>query len=451
MPPDPDSPAPRRRRWFRLSLRATLVLVLLVGGVTGWVTDQIRTQRQAVATIRAAGGRVRYDWNQEPIATVKGNPVYRTEPAAPAWLRRWLGDELFQHVTTVFVVKAVRPEALPRVLAAVGRLDRLEVFQLDRSTGAGDGLQHLRGLRRLRSVSLGGPGVTDAMLATVATIPNLRSLAIGRVFNPRGDILPDPPVSPTDAGFAPLLALRGLSFLGIWDCPKLTDATLARLVAGLPVLQRFQLAGGPPTVAMTLAAVGKHPDLATLGLERTSVTDADLAAVAGLTKIWSVSLDGSKVGDAGMAHLRGLQLLTGLAIRDTNVGDAGLATLSELPNLVSLLVSRTRITAAGLAHLARPTKLHSLSIGGNNLTDAAMPLLARMTNLERLTLDQTPALTDAGLVPLRSLPKLMSLTITESKVTPAGIAALQQAIPSLKRVITRQAPPRPTPPASAAK
>ncbi len=451
MPPDPHSAAPRPRRWLRLSLRATLVLVLLAGGASGWVAHQIRTQRQAVATIRAAGGRVRYDWSRVPVGTVKGRPAYRTEPAAPAWLRRRLGDELFQRVTAVDLDGLVPPEVFPEVLGAVGRFDRLEEFSARHAIGAGDGLRHLRGLRRLEAVSLGAPGVTDAMLATVATIPSLRSLSIGRVFNPRDRPLPETADAPTDAGFAALSTLRGLGHLAIWDCPKLGDATLARLVAALPALQRVHLSGGPSPVAATLAALGKHPDLEALGLERTGVTDADLAAISGLTKVRSLSLDGSRIGDAGMAHLRGLKGLRGLVIRDTDVGDAGLAILGQLTDLEGLTAGGTRITDAGVAHLARLTKLTHLSIGRNNLTDAAMPPLAGLANLERLNLAQTPALTDAGLVPLRMLPKLNDLTITASKVTPAGVAALRQAAPSLKRVTTRQVPTRPAQPASATK
>jgi hypothetical protein len=49
-----------RRRWLRISLRGLLVLVLIVGGWLGWAVRSARTQREAVAAIRRAGGGITY-------------------------------------------------------------------------------------------------------------------------------------------------------------------------------------------------------------------------------------------------------------------------------------------------------------------------------------------------------------------------------------------------------
>jgi hypothetical protein len=70
--------APLPRRWWkrpllRLSVRMLMVLVLLVGGGLGWVVRRATIQRQAVESIKKAGGRVAYDWefpNGKP--TLKG-------------------------------------------------------------------------------------------------------------------------------------------------------------------------------------------------------------------------------------------------------------------------------------------------------------------------------------------------------------------------------------------
>ena len=80
------------------------------------------------------------------------------------------------------------------------------------------------------------------------------------------------------------------------------------------------------------------------------------------------------------------------------------------------------------------------------ITDAAMPAIARIASLEFLDLTNARGLTDAGLVPLRSLRNLQQLSIAGTKVTPEGVAVLQQAVPSLTRVTlkpARPAAPRP--------
>ena len=175
-------PSPRRRR-LRLSLRALMILVLVVGGGIGWTINRVQRHRLAVAAVQAAGGIVRYDYQfstdperEKLIANVK-------EPAAPRWLRRWLGDELFQEVASVSFRKPITPE----VLRAVGRLDGLESLAIDDVAGLGNAWSSIQGLTRLEEIMLFGPDVNDSALA-----------AIGRLCSLRGMILTRAPI--TDAG-----------------------------------------------------------------------------------------------------------------------------------------------------------------------------------------------------------------------------------------------------------
>jgi hypothetical protein len=47
---------------MRLSVRALLILVLILGSGFGWVAYRVRVQRDAVAAIKRAGGSVEYDY-----------------------------------------------------------------------------------------------------------------------------------------------------------------------------------------------------------------------------------------------------------------------------------------------------------------------------------------------------------------------------------------------------
>ena len=444
MSPDPSSSP--RRGWPRISLRGLMILIVVVAVPTGWAARTIRAQRAAVAAVRAGGGSVAFDWQFERVGTApNGRPIYRKEPAAPAWLRRWLGDELFEAVQTVRFPGRATPEAP----AALVQCDRLERFDLGDSTGAGDGLRPLRGLRRLESVSISGFAITDPLLADLAAIRSLRELNIGQVVvRPAPGSKPGSPAA--DEGFARLAALPRLEKLIIKGFPRLTDAGMARLLAGLPGLTMLYLDGGPPTLTATTQAVARHhPDLESLAVRQTGVADADLPAIAGLGRLRSIDLGKTAVTDAGIAHLRPLRGLMSVVLDDTGVGDASLEVVAEWPEVWQLLATKTKITDAGLAHLARLPKLRTLFVGGSSLSDAGMPALGRVAGLERLILDQASGLTDEGLASLRALAHLRELTLIGAMVTPEGVAALRAAVPTLKPAILRPARPAPPSPTGA--
>jgi hypothetical protein len=49
------------RRFLRFSVRGMIVLVLVIGAGLGWIVRNAHIQRDAVAAIKSAGGRVYYD------------------------------------------------------------------------------------------------------------------------------------------------------------------------------------------------------------------------------------------------------------------------------------------------------------------------------------------------------------------------------------------------------
>ena len=54
----------------RLTVRTLMVLVLVLGGVLGWVVHRARVQREAVAAIKRAGGNPFMDYSV-PEAVIK--------------------------------------------------------------------------------------------------------------------------------------------------------------------------------------------------------------------------------------------------------------------------------------------------------------------------------------------------------------------------------------------
>lgn len=87
------------RRCFQYSLRSFLVVLTAFAIWLGVIVNRAREQRETVKIIEAMGGELYYDWQSAGLDAV-GNPI-DLEPCGPAWLRRIVGNELFQTVDTV--------------------------------------------------------------------------------------------------------------------------------------------------------------------------------------------------------------------------------------------------------------------------------------------------------------------------------------------------------------
>ncbi len=87
-------------------------------------------------------------------------------------------------------------------------------------------------------------------------------------------------------------------------------------------------------------------------LGKTSVTDAGLAALKGLSAdLAELHLEGTKITDAGLAHVKGLTNLVYLNLYGTAVTDAGIQQLAGLKNLKNLYVWQTKVTEEGAKKL----------------------------------------------------------------------------------------------------
>jgi hypothetical protein len=181
----------RPKRRFNLSLRALLIIVLVLGAWLGWFVRMARVQREAVAAIEKAGGSVAYDidWRNEGF-----NPYAR--PWTPMrlldgklwgtkWLIHHLGIDYFGSVVTADLIpsRANNPtRADDATLALVGQLARLQSLRLTGTAVTDAGLAYLAGLTSLRDLQMGNTQITDAGLAHIRELVELRSVLL---FNTR--------------------------------------------------------------------------------------------------------------------------------------------------------------------------------------------------------------------------------------------------------------------------
>jgi Leucine-rich repeat (LRR) protein len=118
-------------------------------------------------------------------------------------------------------------------------------------------------------------------------------------------------------------------------------------------------------------------------LQGSSVTDAQVAPVAGLTNVVRVHLGKTGITDAALAYLKPLAKLSELHLEETKITDKGLAQLKGLSELTYLNLYGTGITDAGLAQLTGLKNLRSIYLWQTKVTDAgAAKLKQALPNLE---------------------------------------------------------------------
>jgi hypothetical protein len=185
------------RRWFRFSLRAMLLIVVVIGVALGWTLHEVRRQGQAVMALEELGCRVTY---------ADGPPTLLEK------LRSLCGE---MYPRNVIAMTGYWPPATDAAMYYVEELPKLEMVKLDGSRVTDAGLAHLKELPDLRWLSLKGTPVTDAGLANLQGRTQLVVLELGGT-------------QVTDAGVARLAELTELIYLGL-NGTQVTDASLVHL------------------------------------------------------------------------------------------------------------------------------------------------------------------------------------------------------------------------------
>ncbi|MGH7140696.1 MAG: leucine-rich repeat domain-containing protein [Pirellulales bacterium] len=192
----------------------------------------------------------------------------------------------------------------------------------------------------------------------------------------------------------------GLRYLGLSET-HITDSGIPHLTA-LRWLSGLDLSGTRVSGA-TFAQL--PPSLTNLRLARSAVTDESLKHLAKLPWLDALHFTDTRIGDAGVANLAGAIRLQSLDVSGTQVTDAALASIARNhPSVQRIELRRTRITAAGLAHLTASPKLYALVLRDCTIGDEAIEALIRCRSLRTLDLIGT-------------------------RVTPAGVDHLRDALP----------------------
>ena len=344
-------------RRLRISVRALMVLVLIIGGGLGWVIYRARVQREAVAAITRAGGEFAYSWQWS-----NGLPVFpRRKPPWPEWLRKGIGPDFLDTVTFVRLMGARCDD---ESLRAACRLPALRDLWVENTTATDFAVDDIRNLRKLEKLVLNQKNITVRPLRHVAEMIELRDLKLGKI-----------PLRDEDMKF--LRRLTKLERLMLPSRTELTDNWLPNL-EGKVNLSSLMLYN----VAITtdgLRHLGSLSNLRSLSLHGSRVTS--LVPIRPLTKIRWLCLAYTPIDDSALAVLQNWPQLYDLDLRKTNITDAGMVTLSGLSSLRELNLSQTRVTDAGLRHLARSNSLRSVVVRETEVTDAGIAGFSRVNAL----------------------------------------------------------------------
>ncbi len=196
-------------------------------------------------------------------------------------------------------------------------------------------------------------------------------------------------------------------------------------------------------VDLDLERLAEWPEVHSLSLAQTHITDSGLGSVARLPALRELSLFFCEhITDAGAAQLRQASTLERLVVRGTKIGESGVKFLSELQQLRQLDIGITEIGDPSIELLEELPHLESLALGGNRISEVGIAGLRALKRLRHLDLSGAQV-TDSGIWAVKvtdlNLGEIGALSGLESLVlaapNPEYVAAVSSGVPRLRGAI----------------
>ena len=392
---------------FGLTLRGMLLIMALLAvgmALVGTKVRRAREERSIARATQASGGWVQYEYGGLHAASFSTD---RT------WFERLTDLDLEARVE---YVDLRGPQVTDADVARLAGLAELRGLGLHDLAIDGAALAALDGLPKLAHLDVWNCALSDEGIEAIARLPALESLAIDKGVRPSPSRM-----RLSETGLAALRQARSLKRLSLWGA-HFTDARLREL-SGLAQVEGLELWD-------------------------TGLTDDGLEAMLdGMTGLRSLLIYHAPISGRGLAKLRDCPRLLSVRL-DCPITDEGLASLAEVQQLGFLQMSSSRtptiaITDDGLRHLAKLVNLTQLHLHGSQFNDESVRRFAALPALTELGLyGATGTFTDQALAHLKSAKNLKSVSLTDAaspaglrQFSPAAIEDLQRAVPG---VVVRQ-------------
>jgi hypothetical protein len=381
-----------KRRWFRFSLRAMLILTTVLCIWLGRWIDGARKQERAVRAIEAVDGTIVYDYQFDADGGSWGND---RERLGPKWLRQLIGPHFFETVIDVRLVQrglTARDKRFADIAPHLADLSRLKHLSLWGLSMDDDDFAMVAEYSRAEEMICGMMSISDRSAAQIATATSLRKIGLsGVVISAQGI-----------AEFKKLPRLESF-----WLASPAEETN----VAGETIRVQKHLLKDD-----AVAAFLEFPRLKNLCLYSTQFTDEGVAALCQLERLESLEIGSQLITNAAIEHMVRLKKLTWLSIwYSPLIDDRCLDGLTELSRLKGLRL-RGAITNAGLPAIAKLQLLETLELSGKAIDDNGLLHLVVMKNLKHLDLRSTSVKDGSpGVVQLRQALPGCSISTMDSE------------------------------------
>jgi Leucine-rich repeat (LRR) protein len=234
---------------------------------------------------------------------------------------------------------------------------------------------------------LQGPGITDASLPLVASLPSLTVLELRET-------------SVTDEGLAALAASSTLKRVEFWNMPQITEDAIPHLAA-IRNIEWLAFKGTAVYGPGLKPLQGRLRGLA-MGHQQLDI-EAFQEYIVPFGTLNGLDLAGCRVNDEAVKSMSEQMDISGhlhLGF-NPNIKGPGLAHIRDMPRIERLLLTRSGIDDEGLAHLRDATHIRALSVSETAITDASVETLTTLTGLVELDVTDT-GITEEGLERLRA-------------------------------------------------
>ena len=272
------------------------------------VGPALAQQDKIIASIQKSGGVIVMDPKDPtvPITFVMGANATDKEMQACAQLKTIRKVSL----------PAISNQVTDKGVAALSKLPELEELHIGNSQTTDAGLAKLKGLKKLKRMSLTATKISDKGMALLKEFPALEGIDVGKL-------------NVSAAGLAQLAACKNLHTIFINDQPTLTDAVFEKL-AGMPKLDRLEFARTPKVTDRSLLPLKKS------SLQRLVIVGCPL------------------ITDTAVFTLKDLPQLNDLEIWQCKaVTEKSLPVFEEMKTLKKLVLSGTGISKRGVEQLRK--------------------------------------------------------------------------------------------------
>src|SRR5262245_21954963 len=271
----------------------------------------------------------------------------------PGFLRKLLGDDFWNDIDFVGS-RSETVEDAATVAALCEKLPKLMGFRISNPHFSFDLITNWPHLDSLEELGIHSPLITDADLARIARIRDLKVLYLN-----------SPNVS--DIGLSQISSLLQLETLDI-NSLRFTD-TAPRNTAGFPHLKELQIGDSTELTDGDIIDLGPMPKLQKVVIRDAQIGDATLVHLAAGAKLCEVELNPCKVTDNGFASLEKCVDLNHLELVGAPISDDALKALIG-KSLFSVTLNHSRITDQGFIALSRIRDLRILELTDSEVTGA---------------------------------------------------------------------------------